>query len=135
MTIRCPAPLRSEPRSACEVDHPQSDIRFDGLAVATHWSYPKAHECAGQRGDIFPETGGNCDALVMPLSTPGVGITGVRNFIKFGASEETHVTYSAVTLKSYQRSAKSIFSRSINIIIGDFNQLNLYDSAKIKAVQ
>ncbi|QCH15000.1 phospholipid carrier-dependent glycosyltransferase [Synechococcus sp. CB0101] len=45
-------------------------MSFNGLAVTTHWSCPQAPGCTDQRGDTFPETGG--DGL-LNYQTPVVG--------------------------------------------------------------
>jgi len=39
--------------------HPPFHISLDGLAVSAHWSCPQAPGYTNERGDIFPEPGGN----------------------------------------------------------------------------
>jgi hypothetical protein len=43
--------------------HPPSHVSFDGFAITTYSSYPQAHGCTDERGDIFPETGDTLKAI------------------------------------------------------------------------
>jgi hypothetical protein len=47
--------------------HPSPHISLNGLAVTTHWSCPQAPGCTDQRGDNFPETGGEQMVDITPL--------------------------------------------------------------------
>jgi hypothetical protein len=48
--------------------HPSPHISLNGLAVTTHWSCPQAPGWMDQRGDIFPETGGDAGAaFLLPI--------------------------------------------------------------------